>query len=112
MSVVEYIQGANLGDVVATWLDTNGQLRKLGVGWTLVAVVWPRRGTGRSFAAKTIGVVGADADPNVTVVWADSGEVLTLAPGLYNLEVAATNVDGKVAKMSGHIWVKQGAPAA
>lgn len=108
---VEYVEGANLGDIVITWIDTNGDLRDFSSGWTITAIVYPWNGLTRSFA-KLTGVTGGGAEPNVTIVWSVSGEVKTLTAGVYKIEVVATDGAGKVAKMEGLIQIRRGAPAA
>lgn len=82
-----YVIGAELGDLGISWYDTNGALIDFSSGYTFTVKVGVR-GEAALFT-KTTGISGAATAPNVTVAWATSGELNSLASGSYALQVAA-----------------------
>lgn len=85
---VEYAQGSDLPDLGLVWRDTAGHLIDFSDGWTFEAKVG-RLGETAQFS-KTSGISGAATSPNVIIEWATSGELNTLPPGTYTLQLAAT----------------------
>lgn len=83
-----YIQGADLPDLTFEWRDRNGTLIDFSTGHTFVL----KLGTPGAAATltKSTGITGAATVPNVTVAWATSGELNTLTPGVYTLDLIAT----------------------
>ena len=82
-----YIQGAELPDYTLAWYGQDGELIDFSSGWTFTLLV----GTPGQPAllTKSSGIAGDDADPNVTIAWASSGELNDLAPGLYTCDLRA-----------------------
>ena len=102
---VSYVQGADLPDLTFTWRDRAGALIDFSSGYTFVLKV----GTPGSAASltKSTGITGAATDPNVTVAWATSGELNTLAPGVYSLHLVATRTsDSKQRVLEDRLTVK------
>lgn len=85
---VPYTQGAELPDLTFEWRDSTGALIDFSSGYTFVL----KLGTPGQAAVltKSTGITGAATNPNVTVVWATSGELNTLTPGVYTLQLIAT----------------------
>jgi hypothetical protein len=85
---VSYIQGADLPDLTFAWRDSSGTLIDFSSGYTFVLKV----GTPGSAAdvTKSTSITGAATSPNVTVAWATSAELNTLAVGVYTLQLIAT----------------------
>lgn len=83
----EYIQGAELDDLTVSWSDSNGDLYDFSSGWTFSLKVG-NKGSAASFT-KTTGMTGAAASPNLTVVWATTGELNLLEGGTYVLQIEA-----------------------
>jgi hypothetical protein len=86
--VPSYIQGADLPDLTFEWRDSTGALINFSSGYTFVL----KLGTPGSAATltKSTTITGAATSPNVTVAWATSGELNTLTPGVYTLDLIAT----------------------
>lgn len=83
----EYIQGAELDDMPISWLDADGDPYNFASGWTFSVKVGAK-GAAATFT-KTSGITGASTAPNITVTWATTGELNTLAPGDHTLQVEA-----------------------
>lgn len=85
---LSYIQGADLPDATFEWRDRLGALIDFSTGYTFVV----KLGTPGSAATvtKSSGITGAATAPNVTVAWSTSGELNTLTPGVYTLDLIAT----------------------
>ena len=86
---VKYIQGADLPDLALTLTDSAGNVLALSsVAHSFALKV----GTPGSAAVltKTTGFTAADTAPNLTVAWATSGELNTLTPDAYTMDVIAT----------------------
>lgn len=88
---VEYAQGSDLPDLGLVWKDTAGNLINFSDGWTFEAKVG-RLGEAAQFS-KSAGITGAATSPNVLIEWATTGELNTLSPGTYTLQLAATRTD-------------------
>lgn len=103
---VEYAQGSDLPDLGIVWRDTAGTLINFSSGWTFEAKVG-RLGQEALFV-KTTGITGASTSPNVTIQWATSGELNTLASGTYTLQLAATRaIDSRTRLYQTRIRVKK-----
>lgn len=83
-----YVQGADLPDLAITWNDQNDDLRDFSSGWTFSLKVGDP-GSAALFT-KASGITGAATDPNVTIAWATSGELNTLATGSHTGQITAT----------------------
>jgi hypothetical protein len=84
----EYVKGAALPDAAITWRDWNGALLQLATGHTFELKIATELGVAPALT-KTAGLTGANTDPNLTVVWAISGEITTLVSGLYVVQIVA-----------------------
>jgi hypothetical protein len=103
----EYVQGADLPDLTFTWYAQDGTLIDLSTGYTFSLKI----GNPGSAAliTKTTGITGAATDPNVTIAWATSGELNTLAPGSYALQLQATRTaDSKQRFLTDQITIHPG----
>lgn len=90
-----YIQGEELDDMPVTWTNSEGTLYDYSSGHTFVVKVG-ERGQDAEFT-KSSGITGAATAPNVTVVWATTGELNDLAAGKYTVQIEATRTsDGRV----------------
>lgn len=106
--LVEYTQGADLPDLTVDWYDDQGALINFVTGYTFVLKVWKPSGT--QFT-KSTGFTGATTAPNLTVGWSVTGELNTLPPGSWLLQIVATRIaDGKNRYLEGTIIVKTQAP--
>lgn len=83
-----YTQGADLPDLPITWQDSAGAVIDFSTGYTFEVRVGSR-GSAAAFS-KTTGITGAATAPNLTIQWATSGELNTLAAGRYSVQVTAT----------------------
>lgn len=83
-----YVQGSDLPDLAWTWKDSSSNLIDFSSGYTFVLKVG-QPGTAASFT-KSTGISGAATAPNVTIAWATSGELNTLAAGRYIADLIAT----------------------
>jgi hypothetical protein len=83
----EYIQGAELDDTTISWRDPDGDLYDFSSGYTF-SLKCGQRGVAGVFT-KTTGITGAAVAPNVTVVWATTGELNSLEPGTHVLQLEA-----------------------
>lgn len=83
-----YVQGSDLPDLTFEWKDGSGNVIDFSSGYTFVLKI----GTPGAAAAlsKSTGITGAATSPNVTVSWATSGELNTLATGVYTLQLIVT----------------------
>ena len=98
---LEYIKGAELPDAALTWLAEDGTVLPFATGWTF-ELACAATLAGPVLFTKNTGIVGADTDPNVTIVWLSS-EMAALTPGNYVLELRARdalNKDRKFRHMS------------
>jgi hypothetical protein len=87
--------GDALPDAALTWRDWTGALIPFAAdGYTFEMKIADEPG-GTALLTKTAGISGADADPNVTVVWATAAEITTLPAGQYVVRIRATRPDGK-----------------
>jgi len=86
-TILEYIQGSDLGDAALT-VKENGTVLDLSTGHTFALKV----GTPGSAAllTKSTGITGAATSPNVTIAWATTGELNTLPPGIYDADLIIT----------------------
>lgn len=85
---LEYIQGSDLPDSAITWLDNSGQPIDFSSGYTFEARIGnPGQA---ALVTKTTGILGASTTPNITITWANTGELNTLTPGSYDLDLRAT----------------------
>jgi len=87
-SAEAYVQGSDLPDLGIEWYDSDGNVRDFSTGWTFVVKV----GTPGSAAlfSKSSGIVGSATIPNLTISWSTSGELNTIAAGLYSADIIAT----------------------
>lgn len=83
-----YIQGADLPDLALKWYDGNGAVRDFSSGWTFVVKVGQPGSTAQF--TKSTGITGASSLPNVTIAWATSNELNTVATGSWILDIIAT----------------------
>jgi hypothetical protein len=87
VSIPTYTQGSDLPDYPIQWLDSEGDLVDFSSGWTFECKV----GTPGSAAEfTTTDVDGAATSPNVMVHFATTGELNSLDPGTYTVQVKAT----------------------
>lgn len=89
MSAVEYVKGAELGDLTITWRDTDGTLINFSSGYSFEVKI----GVVGSAAAvtKATSITGASTAPNVTISWSTS-DLSSLSTGDYVLQLKATEV--------------------
>ena len=93
--VWRWTEGATLPDAALTWLEWDGDVIPFAAGHTFLLEVAEKLGDPPLFT-KTSGITGANVAPNITVTWLSAGEITTLAPGTYVVEVTATRTsDGK-----------------
>jgi hypothetical protein len=85
--MAEYIKGAELDDLTVTWNDPDGEPYDFSSGFTFSLKVG-EKGQAATFT-KTTGITGAATSPNVTVVWATTGELNSLAAGTHVLQLEA-----------------------
>jgi len=80
------------------WVDTNGNTIDLSQGWTFKMTV----GQPPSLAkiTKTTGFVGLSTNPNLFVEWAPN-ELAVLTPGMWYIQLTATNNTGHSRIMTG-----------
>jgi hypothetical protein len=83
-----YIQGADLPDLTFDWRDRNAVLIDFSTGYTFVLKLG-KPGQAATLT-KSTGITGAATSPNVTAAWSTSGELNTIAPGVYTLDLIAT----------------------
>lgn len=101
-----YHAGAELPDLHVTWRDDAGEVIDFAAGWSFVVKVAPEGSKVASFT-KTTGVTGSAAAPNVVIGWATAGELSTLAPGRYTVQVVATRTaDGKDRYLLGPLEIR------
>jgi hypothetical protein len=87
MKKLSYVQGSDLGDSVWAWRDSLGALIDFSVAHTYeLKVGYP--GSAALFT-KTTGITGSATSPNITISWATTGELNTLAPGQYRGQLRA-----------------------
>lgn len=102
---ISYVAGASLPDVNVWWMDPDAAgLVDFSSGWIFQVVVDAIDGVD-SFT-KSAGITGAAGSgtgqetgdvPNLTIDWLVSGEISSLNPGHYRLQIEATRVaDSKV----------------
>lgn len=88
METVSYIQGADLPDLGFELRDEDGNLLQLASGHTFELKAGQ---PGQAAAlAKVTGITGANTAPNVTVAWATSGELNSITPGFYFIDLVVT----------------------
>jgi hypothetical protein len=92
----EYVQGATLPDAVVDWYDEADQLIPFGsVPHTFQLKVAAELAV-PAVLTKATGMTGQDLSPNLRVQWSTGGEITTLAPGLWVVQIKATRTaDGK-----------------
>lgn len=94
MNRIEYYQGSDLPDLALTWLDRNDAVIDFSTGWTFTLKVGRPGET--ALITKSSNIFGAPVAPNVTVSWATTGELNTIAAGEYlALLTAIRSADGK-----------------
>ena len=90
MTDVEYLQGADLPDLAITWLNSAGNLVDFTTGYSFELKVG-RPGSVALFT-KSTGFSASLTDPNLTVAWANTGELNTIAAGQYRCQIRATRI--------------------
>jgi len=93
-TIPRFVQGADLPDLTIPWTDTNGAVIDFSTGYTFTLKI----GKPPDPAVLTItsGISGAATLPNITVAWAVSGALDSLAPGRWTGHLIATRTsDGK-----------------
>lgn len=104
-----YYQGSDLPDLGVRWTDDDGDPVDFSSGWIFSAKL-ATKGTLDTLATKTSGFTGgtgANGADNLVVGWAISGDLNSLEPGRYTLEITATRTsDSKQRKMQVVIRVK------
>jgi hypothetical protein len=99
-----YIQGAELDNTTIAWTDADGVAYDFSTGWTFSLKVGLRGQT--AVFTKTTGISGGAAVPNVTVVWATTGELNLLEEGTYVLQLEAIRTsDSRSLKMQDAITI-------
>src|SRR5262245_6678878 len=88
MALPPYVQGDDLPDLTLTLEDSAGNLYQFATGWTFSLKVGVP-GAAAQFT-KSSGITGANTAPNVTVQWATSGELNSIAAGTWQLMLFAT----------------------
>jgi hypothetical protein len=102
---VSYVQGADLPDLAFDWRDSSGALINFSSGYTFVLKIG-EPGSAAS-VTKSTGITGAATSPNVTVAWATSGELNTLAVGVYTVQLIATRTsDSKQRFLEDRLTIK------
>lgn len=88
MTIPIYTVGDDLPDLTVEWLNTAGAVIDFSSGYTFSLKI----GTPGTVATitKTTGITGAATSPNVTIAWATTGELNTLAKGVYDADLIAT----------------------
>lgn len=83
-----YIKGADLPDLTVVWYDQTGALIDFSSGWTFSL----KLGDPGSAATltKSTGITGAATAPNVTVAWATTLDLNSLAATTYTADLTAT----------------------
>lgn len=103
--IAVYFKGADLPDLLWALEDSLEQIIDF-TGYTFVVKVGPEGSTTSSFT-KTTGITGTATDPNITVAWATTGELSTLAAGRYTIQLVAT-AGGKDRIFQGIIEIRGG----
>jgi hypothetical protein len=100
-----YIQGSDLPDLAITWKDRNDAVIDFSTGHTFSLKIGVPGSA--ALVTKSTGITGAATSPNVTIAWATSGELNTLATGTYTGQLKATRtLDSKERFMSFRITIK------
>lgn len=94
---LNYTAGADLPDGGVEWKDSAGTLINFSTGYTFEV----RVGTAGSAAAfvKSTGITGAATAPNITIQWATTGELNSIAAGVYDLQIIATRTSDSRARI-------------
>ena len=105
----EYIRGALLPDAALTLLDYDDSVLPLGTGYTFTLRVYAQ--TDYAFVTplftKSGGLNGANTAPNLTIVWSTAGELTTLTPGFYMIQIDAVT-GSKPRKYQASLLVRPG----
>lgn len=103
----EYIQGSDLPDLEVAWFDSQKQPIDMSSGYTFVAKVGILEE--ETLFTKNTGILGS---PNGCIIaWATTGELNTLPPGRYTLEITATRaLDNRQRKNHLSLKVKEQLP--
>lgn len=113
-----WLEGATLPALQVWWRDTDGTtLVDFSTGWTFALAVGAP-GAAASFTADGSNITGAVGSgdgyavgdsPNLTIGWAASGQLGTLPPGVYAVDVLATRTsDSRVRKQQIKIEILEG----
>jgi len=86
--VLTYTQGAELPDAALTWKDSAKAIIDFSSGHTFVLKIGARGAA--ATITKSAGITGAASAPNITVTWATSAELNTLAVGSHEADLIAT----------------------
>lgn len=86
--LLTYIQGSDLPDAAIRWEDSTGTLIDYSTGYTFELKIGSPGTT--ALLTKSTGITGAATDPNITVAWATTGELNTLAVGTHSAQLKAT----------------------
>jgi hypothetical protein len=86
MSDVEYVKGSDLADMVVTWQDSEGTPIDMSTGYTFEVKIGRRGAT--ALITKTTGITGTTT--GLTVAWATTAELNTLAAGDHTIQFTAT----------------------
>lgn len=91
---VQYIEGADLPDLVITWLDSNDALIDFSSGYNFeLKIGQPGK---VALVTKTTGIGGFAIAPNVVIAWSTSGELNSLPANVYVAQLKASRIaDGK-----------------
>jgi hypothetical protein len=98
MTIPRFVQGSDLPDLTLTWTDTNGAVIDFSTGWTFTLQVG--RAPDVAVLTVTTGITGTAIAPNITVAWAASGGLDSLAPGRWTGQLTAVRTaDNKKRRM-------------
>lgn len=89
--IYRYVVGAELPSIGLNWRDSNNQV----IDFSVAGYTWQlRMNTTPDVFEKTTGIIGAAAEPNVTITW-DVDELASIAPGIYTCQLRARDASNK-----------------
>jgi hypothetical protein len=91
-STVHMKQGAELPSLQLDWYDGTGAPLQLASGYTFTVKLASTPGGTSVITPKTTGITGSNTLPSVSIDWATTGELSTLAAGTYYVDVQARRV--------------------
>lgn len=88
--MITYTQGADLPDLAITWKDSDQATIDFAAGYTFQLKIGVPGNT--ALVTKTSGITGSTTAPNITIAWSTTGELNTLAAGIYDADLIATRI--------------------